>query len=224
MNPKVTEIIDQIKSKYSDIDTILLFGSAMSDSWTTDSDVDIFLIDDRLHDSREDFIVNNIQIEIQQDNFDNLLKDIEIERSRLKNRNVATMINEAVVISTHSEDKLDQIKALAKDVINSKPTYTEEDVKMWRYSIEDYLSKAEKDLRCSDPIAFYFDTHYVVQNATELILATHGAYFPQPKRLADLLQKIAPDFCDILQSFTAEPGLQTKLQILQKLKNVWWRR
>lgn len=220
MNPKVTGIIDQIKSKYSDIDTILLFGSAMSDSWTTDSDVDIFLIDDRFHDSREDLVINNTQVEIQQDNFNNLAKDIENERSRLLNRNVATMINEAIVISTHSEDKLSQIKSLSRDVLNSKSTYTEEGVKMWRYSIEDYLSKAEKDLMLSDSIAFYFDTHYVIQNATELILATHSAYFPQPKRLADLLQKIAPDFCNILQSFVTESDPQVKLQTLQKLKNI----
>lgn len=217
MNQKVTEIIEQIKAKYSGIDTILLFGSATSDLWATDSDIDIFLIDDEFHDSREDIVIDGVQIEIQQDNYNNLAKDIENERGRLKNRNVATMINEAIIITTNSEDKLSQIKSLARDVLNSPSTYTEEDVKMWRYSIEDYLAKAKKDLRRGDPIAFYFDTNYVIQNATELTLATHSVYFPQPKHLASLLQQAAPDFYNIIQAFVTEPILENKLEILQKL-------
>ncbi|MBR2710160.1 nucleotidyltransferase domain-containing protein [Candidatus Saccharibacteria bacterium] len=220
MDRKIIEILEKIKLKYQDIDTILLFGSAATSDWTPDSDIDVFLIDDKFHDSREDLIIDDVQIEIQQDNFSNLTKDIENERGRLNNRNVATMIDGSIIIKTNSENNVQDLKSLAESVLQSTPTFTDEDVKMWRYSIDDYLSKAEKDLKRGDTIAFYFDTNYVIQNATELTLATHGAYFPQPKRLADLLQQIAPEFHDILQSFTTEPNLDNKLKILQKLKTL----
>ena len=218
MDRKIIEILEKIKLKYQDIDTILLFGSATTSDWTPESDIDIFLIDDKFYDSREDLIIDGIQIEIQQDNFSNITKDIENERGRLRNRNVATMIDGSIIIKTNSENNIQDLKSLAESVLQSTPIFTDEDVKMWRYSIDDYLSKAEKDLKRGDAIAFYFDANYVIQNATELTLATHGAYFPQPKHLAALLQQIVPELHDILQSFTTEPNLDNKLQILRKLK------
>lgn len=220
MNQKVTNILEKIKLKYQDIDTVLLFGSAATSDWTPDSDIDIFLIDDKFHDSREDLIIDGVQIEIQQDNFSNITKDIENERGRLNNRNVATMIGGSVIIKTDSGDNIRELKSLAESVLKSESAFTDEDVKMWRYSIDDYLTKAEKDLKCGDQIAFYFDANYVIQNATELALAANGAYFPQPKRLTALLQQIAPEFYNTLQYFTSESNLDSKLKILQKLKTL----
>lgn len=203
--------------KYPNIDTILLFGSATTDTWSSNSDIDIFLIDDSLKDSREDLIIDDIQIELQKDNFANLTKDIKNERGRLLNRNLATMIATSKTITTKSPDKLQTLKSLSADVLKSAPIYTNDDVKMWRYSIKDYLNKATKDITRNDPLAFYLDAHYVIQNAIELSLATHGAYLPQPKNLAKLLAEIDPTLLKILQNYLKANTLSTKLQALSPL-------
>lgn len=217
MNNKVARIIKNLQSQYSDIDTTLLFGSATTPGWTKDSDVDIFLIDDKLKDSREDLIIDGITIELQKDNFANLAKDLERERGSLLHRNLATMIATSVIIKSDSQPQVHQLKSLAKDVLASPSTYTDDDVKMWRYSIQDYLAKAAKDVVRGDPLAFYLDAHYVIQNALELSLATHGAYLPQPKNLTDLLQRIDPPLLTILQDYLSAPTLSVKLQALTLL-------
>lgn len=218
MQEKVNQIITQIKSKYADIDTILLFGSATGDSWTPKSDIDIFLIDNNLQDSRTDLNLDGITIEIQKDNFANLAKDIENERGKLLNRNVATMIATSTVITNHSTAELEQLKSLADSVLKSKPTFTDEDVEMWHYSIADYLAKAEKDITRNDPIAFYLDSHYVIQNALELCLATHGAYLPQPKNLSHLLAVIDPTLLQVIKDYLSAPDLDSKYQAISKLR------
>ena len=217
MNKTVQNITEQIKQKYPDVDTILLFGSAISDGWTPDSDIDIFLIDSKYNDEREDIILDNISVEIQKDSFDNITKDIEGERGRLLNRNVATMMSESTLISTKSPEQLESLKSLAKDVLESPSKYDEEDLKMWQYSIADYLGKADRDLKRNDLIAFYIDVHYVLQNALEKTLAMNGAYMPKPKRLAKLLEKIDPNFHQIFLNFASEPDPRKKLEILRSL-------
>lgn len=217
MNQKVTQIVEKIKEKYPTVDTILLFGSAAHDGWTTDSDIDIFLIAPVFNDEREDIVINEIPVEIQKDNFTNIAKDMEAERGQLLHRNVATMMDESQIISTHSPAQIESLKSLAADVLKSAPEYADEDVTMWKYSIEDYLGKAARDLVRGDSIAFYIDTHYVVQNALELTLATHGVYMPKPKRLSELLRAIAPEFHQIFLDFASEPDPYQKLEILKQL-------
>lgn len=93
MNKKVTQIIEKIKEKYPSADTILLFGSAVHDGWTTESDIDIFLVDPLFNDEREDTEIGGISVEIQKDNFANISKDMEAERGQLLHRNVSTMMD-----------------------------------------------------------------------------------------------------------------------------------
>ena len=186
MKPEIQHILDTIKQEYSHLDTLLVFGSALTSDWTPKSDINIFLIDDSLHDSRSEETIKDIAVELQKDNFKNLTKDIEAERGNLLHRNVSTMISTSQTISTKSPEKLNALITLAKDVLASAPNYTDEDVKMWRYSIADYLSKAQKDIARNDSLAFYIDANYVLQNALEFSLATHGTYMPQPKHESHL--------------------------------------
>lgn len=219
MNEKVAAVVEQIKAKYANVDTILLFGSAASADWAPASDIDIFLIDSKFNDEREDIVVDGIAVEIQEDSFANIAKDVEAERGQLLHRNVATMLAEAQIIATKSPAQLEALKALADDVLASKSKYTDEDVKMWQYSIEDYLGKAARDLARGDNIAFYLDTHYVLQNALEMSLATHGAYLPKPRKLAAVLQTTDPAFYQIFLDFASVADSHQKLKILQQLNS-----
>ena len=90
---------------------------------------------------------------------------------------------------------------------------------MWKYSIDDYLAKAEKDVARNDEVAFYFDAHYVLQNALEMSLALNGAYMPQPKYLAGLLVEKDPELIEIWKNYLASSAMSDKLTAITALKN-----
>ena len=218
MNTRVEQIIKKVKLQYQNIDTILLFGSALLPDWTEQSDVDIFLIDDSLNDSRSETIIDGITVEFQQDSFDNIFKDIQSEYGKLLNRNVSTMIGTSRIISSKSSEKLTKLINSAKLTLSSIPVYSEQDVKMWKYSIADYLSKLEKDIVTGDNIAFYLHANYVLQNALEISLALNGAYMPQPKYLGKLLVEKDPELFEIWNQYLEADSLTQKITILNRLK------
>ena len=218
MNTRVEQIIEKVKLQYRNIDTILLFGSALLPDWTEQSDVDIFLIDDSLNDSRSETIIDGITVEFQQDSFDNIFKDIQSEYGKLLNRNVSTMIGTSRIISSKSSEKLTKLINSAKLTLSSIPVYSEQDVKMWKYSIADYLSKLEKDIITGDNIAFYLHANYVLQNALEMSLALNGAYMPQPKYLGKLLVEKDPELFEIWNQYLEADSLRQKITILNRLK------
>lgn len=218
MNTRAEQIIKKIKLQYQKIDTILLFGSALLPDWTEQSDVDIFLIDDSLNDSRSETIIDGITVEFQQDSFDNIFKDIQSEYGKLLNRNVSTMIGTSRIISSKSSEKLTKLINSAKLTLSSIPVYSEQDVKMWKYSIADYLSKLEKDIITGDNIAFYLHANYVLQNALEMSLALNGAYMPQPKYLGKLLVEKDPELFEIWNQYLEADSLTQKISILNRLK------
>lgn len=218
MNTRAEQIIKKVKLQYQNIDTILLFGSALLPDWTEQSDVDIFLIDDSLNDSRSETIIDGITVEFQQDSFDNIFKDIQSEYGKLLNRNVSTMIGTSRIISSKSSEKLTKLINSAKLTLSSIPVYSEQDVKMWKYSIADYLSKLEKDIITGDNIAFYLHANYVLQNALEMSLALNGAYMPQPKYLGKLLVEKDPELFEIWNQYLEADSLTQKITILNRLK------
>lgn len=218
MNTRVEQIIKKVKLQYQNIDTILLFGSALLSDWTEQSDIDIFLIDDSLNDSRSETVIDGITVEFQQDSFDNIFKDIQSEYGELLNRNVSTMIGISRIITSKSSEKLTKLINSAKLTLSSIPVYSEQDVKMWKYSIADYLSKLEKDIITGDDIAFYLHANYVLQNALEMSLALNGAYMPQPKYLGKLLVEKDPELFEIWNQYLEADSLTQKITILNRLK------
>ena len=77
----IKNIIAKISHKYPEIDTILLFGSALDPDWTKKSDIDLYFIDKELSDGRIDLTIDNIKIEIQTNSFNDLENYIK-ERSK----------------------------------------------------------------------------------------------------------------------------------------------
>ena len=218
MNTRVEQIIKKVKLQYQNIDTMLLFGSALLPNWTEQSDIDIFLIDDSFYDSRSEAIVDGVTVEFQQDSFDNIFKDIQSEYGELLNRNVSTMIGTSRIISNKSSEKLAELINFAKLTLSSTPVYSEQDVKMWKYSIADYLSKLKKDIITGDNIAFYLHANYVLQNALQMSLALNGAYMPQPKYLGKLLVEEDPELFEIWNQYLEADSLTQKITILNRLK------
>ena len=218
MNTRVEQIIKKVKLQYQNIDTMLLFGSALLPNWTEQSDIDIFLIDDSFYDSRSEAIVDGVTVEFQQDSFDNIFKDIQSEYGKLLNRNVSTMIGTSRIISSKSSEKLAKLINSAKLTLSSAPVYSEQDVKMWKYSITDYLSKLKKDIIRGDKIAFYLHANYVLQNALEISLALNDVYMPQPKYLGKLLVEKDPELFEVWSQYLEADSLTQKITILNRLE------
>ena len=218
MDTRVEQIIEKVKLQYRNIDTILLFGSVLNPDWTEQSDIDIFLIDDTFNDARSEAVIDGITVEFQKDNFENILKDIQSEYGQLLNRNVSTMIATSRVISSKSSEKLTELIDSAKLTLSSTPVYSEQDIKMWKYSIEDYLSKAEKDINKNNSLAFYLHANYVLQNALQMSLALNGTYMPQPKYLGKLLEEKDPELFKIWNQYLEAISLTEKITILNRLK------
>lgn len=219
MNNEVSTILEKIKSDYNNVDTILVFGSAITPEWSRQSDIDVFLIDDSFHDSRSEKDYDGVLAEFQEDNFATIKSNMEQERGNLLHRNLSTMIATSEIVSTKSPEKLNELIAFAKEILASTPDYNDGDIKMWRYSILDYLSKAKKDIIRGDEVAFYIDAHYVLQNALEMSLAIHNSYMPQPKFLKARLEEIDPELLAIWQEYLSATDLNAKLEILSKLSS-----
>ena len=219
-NPTIKNIIENIYQKYPKIDTILLFGSALNPGWTKKSDIDLYFIDNNINDGRIDLEIDSVKIEIQTDNFKDLKSYIEAESGKLLNRNISTMLANSKILKTESKEQVEDLVTLAKKTLRTPVDYTPEDVKMWKYSVNDYLEKSIKDVEHGNIVAFYFDAHFVIQNATELILATNNRYFPQPKNLTPILKQIAPEFLQIIEEYELAANLHKKLQALQKIANL----
>ncbi|MBB1544456.1 nucleotidyltransferase domain-containing protein [Candidatus Saccharibacteria bacterium] len=218
MDTRVEQIIEKVKLQYRNIDTILLFGSVLNPDWTEQSDIDIFLIDDTFNDARSEAVIDGITVEFQKDNFENIQRDIQSEYGQLLNRNVSTMIATSRVISSKSSEKLTELIDSAKLTLSSTPVYSEQDIKMWKYSIEDYLSKAEKDINKNNSLAFYLHANYVLQNALQMSLALNGTYMPQPKYLGKLLEEKDPELFKIWNQYLEAISLTEKITILNRLK------
>ncbi len=219
MNNEVSTILEKIKSDYNNVDTILVFGSAITPEWSRQSDIDVFLIDDSFHDSRSEKDYDGVLAEFQEDNFATIKNNMKQERGNLLHRNLSTMIATSEIVSTKSPEKINELISFAKEILASAPNYNDEDIKMWRYSILDYLSKAKKDILRNDEIAFYVDSHYVLQNALEMSLATHNTYMPQPKFLKARLESIDPELLAIWKEYLSSTDLNAKLEILSKLSS-----
>lgn len=216
---QVQKIIEKYLKTTNNV-SVLLFGSALSDGWTDKSDIDLFLISDDQKTEISYEIIDGVTLEIQRDNFNQLIKDLESERGNIRNRNLATMLATAQVLKSNSDKQIRTLKQKATEILDSSTKYSEEDEKAWHESIVDYLSKCEKDLGRNDATAFQLDSTYVAQNLLDLFLAKHNSYLPQPKYLSERLIRLNPNFAKAFEKFAKADTLPDKLNFLFELYSI----
>lgn len=217
MNSRVDAIVEKFLATTDGGVSVLLFGSALEEGWTGESDIDLFLIADNLETDVSHVVLDDVVLEIQKDNFTQLLQDLEAEKGNIRNRNLATMLATAKILKSDNASKLQVLKQEAQAVLNSPAKYTNEDEKAWRESIDDYLFKCQRDLQRDDAVAFQLDSTYVVQNLLDLFLAKHNSYLPQPKHLKARLLSLDPAFTGLFEKFCKAVSLSDKLECLSGL-------
>ena len=129
MNNTVSKVVKKyLENLKNDKDlSVLIFGSALDSDWTSNSDIDLFLISDDLNTSVETREIDGVILEIQKDNFQQLLSDMESERGNIRNRNLSTMIDSAHIVKVGKDD-IDKLKAVAREILDSKTKYSPEDL------------------------------------------------------------------------------------------------
>lgn len=218
MNNTVSKVVKKyLENLKNDKDlSVLIFGSALDSDWTSNSDIDLFLISDDLNTSVETREIDGVILEIQKDNSQQLLSDMESERGNIRNRNLSTMIDSAHIVKVGKDD-IDKLKAVAREILDSKTKYSPEDEKGWKNSIDDYISKCEKDIKRDDGISFLLDSSYALQNILDLFLAKNNSFLPQPKKFDEKLKIIDLEFRNTLCEYAKAASNKEKLALLRQL-------
>lgn len=68
-------------------------------------------------------------MEIQKDNFTQLMKDLESERGNVRNRNLATMVAAAKILKSNNDEQIQSLKQKAKEILGLPTKYDKEDEK-----------------------------------------------------------------------------------------------
>jgi len=224
MQTQHQKIIDQVSNnildKYknnSNVVGIFLVGSAAQNVFDKYSDIDFFIILNKSNGlSRENFVSEEkINVEILFDTVAETQRCLREERFSLY-RNTSHMLAMGQLLYS-SSNAVKQIQLKAQNNLNQKTRYSDGEIIMHKYSIDDFLGDVRRDVNSNDAIAFGQDSHYVIQNSVELLLKFNGSYNLKPKMIAGHLRSIDQPFVDMLNSFYESQSASEKLQLLERI-------
>jgi len=222
INEKALEVAKKIADNYATSTNtlgILLIGSAASDSMDDRSDVDLLCVtktSDSL--SRESFVDagSGLPFEILF-NTAGELHEYLCEENGSVYRTIAHMISTGKPIY-NPDDQLDELMAKAEKVIASSVKTTENQSIMIRYSIEDFLSDAQREFEKHNMVTFMMYGERLIANVTEAVLRKNNGYFRPPGQLMDYLKTHDSDLDDLLQVFYyCNNDDNTKLMTLESI-------
>ncbi len=210
------KIVDQHKTD-KNVLGILLVGSAARGTSDEFSDIDFHVILDKPNKfQRQKFVAQEkIDVELLFDTADNLTKYIEEERSTI-HRNVSLILADGKILYDNSP-LVREIQHKAQDIMAGKTKYTEDEIVMHKYSVDDFLSDAKRDVKNDDIIAFNLDGNFIIQNAIELLLKLNGDYYRKPKAMRELLKHIDGDFAALVEDYYQTQNLSDKLKKLEQI-------
>jgi predicted nucleotidyltransferase len=205
--------LESIITKYSqnsDVLGILLFGSVAKGNMDELSDIDIYVITSRAPSkSREQFIHDGRVVDVLFDS----VKEIKLlikEEVNSVHRNVSSMIGSSRILYSNSNDPQNLID-LAYRSLATKTTYSDDELIMHRYSIDDYLSNAKRECKNRNQTGFYFSCFYIIQNSMDLLLKINGDYYRKPSESQSIINSIDADFISLLNDFYEASSLDKKL-------------
>lgn len=219
----ITNLSRQVISKYAKSRNVLgifLIGSAAQGTFDRYSDVDFFIVLKKQGGAKQEKITakTGIAIELLFNTSEEVKQYLQREKLNIR-RNVSHMLATGMILY-QSSPFIRKLQNAAKKNIESKTKYSKGEIMMHKYSLEDFLEDARRDVSCKNTIAFYLDSCFFIQNAIDLLLKLNGNFYRKPKEMKTLLQHIDSNFLRLLQNFYAVKSLKAKLKTLERISQL----
>lgn len=219
----INRISDQVVSRYKKTKNILgifLIGSAARGTFDEYSDIDFLIIlAKRGKYRRENFSTEtNFDAEILFNTLWEIKRYLKEEKASIY-RNTSHMLANGKIIYQISPI-VRRLQRAAQKNMKGKTKCSNDEIVMHKYSLGDFLEDARRDAAHKDAIAFYLDSHFLIQNSIELLFKLNNNFYRKPKEMAGLLRSIDHHFVVLLQSFYKANSLQNKLKKLEQISDL----
>lgn len=212
----LTKKVVQKYKKMSQLIGIFLVGSATKNMFDEYSDIDVYILTgDNGKFSREFYRIGHTGIEVLFDTPVDLEKFLADEHGSLY-RNTAQMLATSKILFG-DEKVLTRFQVRAKDVLASKTTYTDEDILMHKYSIDDFLEDARRDVASNDAFTFAMDSTQAFRHVQELLLKINGEYYRKSREMKQLFKRMEPSLFRLMGCFYESDSLSQKMISLDKI-------
>lgn len=222
----IKEIVRGVVGRYrkeKNVLGIMLFGSAVRGTFDEFSDVDIFILLRRKSAlSRENFVQGGLRVDIIFNTQKAAAGYLKHDKGSVK-RITSHMLAYGKILYQKGKI-LSALQSVAKSNLRSKTEYTNGEVLMHKYSIDDFWGEVRRDARNKDLIAFNLDSQLLVGNIIELFLKIKGKPFGQSNEMKEILGKLDKNFERQLETFYQAKGLRKKEEILGELVKMIYRK
>ncbi len=219
MNQIISKICADVVNEYKKDKNVLgiaLFGSVASNKFDQYSDIDIYiLLNEKSNFSRINFRENNIRVDIILNTLSEARTYLKEERYNVR-RNTSHMLSHAKVLHQRGDD-------LGKMIIEAKSTmalpvqYSDDEIVMHKYSIDDFWDEVQRAIKKQDSIAFGFTSQLLLNNIMELFLKLHGEYLRQPNEMFTVLSTFDKKLAEKINQFYQASNIKIKESILAEL-------
>lgn len=206
------ELVTEYK-KNKNVLGIVLFGSATRNKFDRYSDIDIYiLLKKKGAYSRLNFLKNNIRVDIILDTVKEAEAFLKEDAFNIK-RNTSHMLANGKIIYQAGVD-LNRVIAKAKHNLKLRTKYSDKEIMMHKYSIDDFWGEVNRDIQNQNYTAFGLDSQLLLNNIIELFLKLNGSFFRQPNEMFKTLNEIDTQFATEIENFYKATTLKTKKKIL----------
>lgn len=105
----------------------------------------------------------------------------------------------------------------AKGVLSGKTKHAEDDIIMHKYSIDDFLSNAKRNLEKEQPLGFYLNSHLLIRNVMEAFMERNGNYWLPEKKMDVAFMEMEPELYETIVRFAHATTDAAKLEILSEI-------
>ena len=219
ITPKISLVCDRILFKYKQDKNVLgvmLFGSAARNKSDRYSDIDIYiLLKKKGVNSRVNFIENGFRVDIVLDSLDEAEAYLKEDRHNVR-RNTSHMLAHGVIIYGRTQ-ALRKIQKAAEENLTLKTKYSQKEILMHKYSIDDFWGEIRRDFKNRDYVAFGLNSQLLLNNILELFMKLKRSFFRQPNEMSIVLDQLDRNFGRMLKRFYASEDLRAKKRVLAEL-------
>jgi len=219
MNNIIAKIYEELAEQYKldkNVLGIALFGSVARGKSDEYSDIDIYIIlKTKIDYSRKSFLEDGVRVEILFDTVDDAFEFLEEDKYSI-HKNTSHMLAHAKILYKASDD-LDKIIEIAKNNLEMPAKYSNDEILMHKYSINDFWIDINRNCKNKNTVAFEINSSLLVKNIIELFLKVKGGYLKQPNEMGDYLKSIDSHFGELIAKYCEVIKLDNKIEIMSDI-------